>query len=117
MNRLLCVFSLLISSLSYASCHFNDQSIEIGDTITFLDPVLVAQATQYYRDQGSSETSARQLAETSDWTVIVLECVHSFVPAAQLSASQVGGMIDASMDVLVSIDHQREFLANALSQR
>lgn len=103
--------SLLFGAQCVADeCMYGDQAVPVGQTVTILDPYLVNEATQYYISKGSSKASAVEMAKSSDWTVIVLECLSQYHYQAPQSNDKAAAMIIKGKPVLVPVEHQRAFV-------
>lgn len=113
----LTISTIFCSSVNAAVCHYGDQTIALGDDITFQDPFLVKKASQYYVSKGATMDDALEMAQNSDWTHLVLECMYTYSKAENSDDSVPFGMVTLSEPVLVPLSHQVEWALELMQER
>ncbi|CAK2518128.1 conserved exported hypothetical protein [Vibrio crassostreae] len=113
---LTCIIGLS-SSTVFADCKFGAETILLGEQLTIRDERLVEESYQYYLNQGHTKDKSKQLAMSSDWTVVTVECTRQFVMNPDFSpetAEHPGSQFIYIGDVLVAGEFQREFLPTVM---
>ena len=110
------VSALAFSASSVASdfCTYDQQKIEIGETITILDPFLVNEAIDFYLAKGVDHETAEKRAKSSDWTVFVLECQEQIHFKSSHGDDKAASMLSKGSPVLIPLDHQKEWIDTLL---
>ncbi|MDA0152461.1 hypothetical protein OH460_09110 [Vibrio sp. Makdt] len=110
------VAALAFSTSSVANdfCTYDQQNIEIGETITIVDPFLVNKAINYYLAKGVDQEAAEKRARSSDWTVFVLECQEQIHFKSSHGDAKAASMLSKGSPVLIPLDHQKEWIDTLL---
>lgn len=117
MKKLIAIIAMALSLPVLADCQFGDQIIRLGEQYNIRDPHLVERATQHYLNEGASPEEARNLAMTSDWTVVAVECTRRFEINPDYdpkTSSYAGEQFLYVGDVLVAGEFQRDFLPEVM---
>lgn len=107
----------LSSSTVLADCKFGAETIPLGEQLTIRDERLVEQSYEYYLNQGHTKEKSMQMAMSSDWTVVTVECTRQFAMNPEFSpetAEHPGSQFVYIGDVLVAGEFQREFLPTVM---
>lgn len=120
MKQALLGLSIALFSLNVAAteqCFYGDQAIPLGESISLKDPFLMDEMANYYVAKGVKEADALEMAQNSDWTLIVLECMYSYKPATKSNDTIAFGMVEVSEPVLVPLSHQVEWVMEYVQER
>lgn len=97
-------------------CQFGAEKIAVGSSITIRDPFLVKESADYYISRGATSEDAYEMANSSDWTVVVLECQKEYLFNESVNIDKPLSTIKQGNPVLVPIDHQKEWVDELITK-
>ncbi|ELH0870624.1 hypothetical protein Q9888_002743 [Vibrio cholerae] len=94
------------------TCFFDNNELQVGETISIKDPILESRATLAYRKQGYTQEQIDEILRTEDWTTYVLVCTNTFVSSSNhtTDSSNVAAMLEYGDPALVPLHHQVDWI-------